>query len=119
MTKDTTQAGGFENGGLTAQFWNADPGQQINSYAYTTLRTSFKRNITTYDEYDKVLKSTFVFCLYLYAQGTINSELTDKSCEVVELSYHYPRMKMPTRSINFENYLQLSMLIGLLLLTMI
>ena len=30
MSKDTTQTSGFENGGLTAQFWNSDPANQIN-----------------------------------------------------------------------------------------
>lgn len=41
------------------------------------------------------MKSTFIFCLSVYAVGTINGDLTDKSCEVVELSYYYPRMSMP------------------------
>lgn len=83
MTKDNTMTGGFENGGLTASFWNADPADQINEYGYTTLRTTFSRNISTYDDYDRELKSTFVFCLYLFAEGTINSDLTDKGCEIV------------------------------------
>ena len=83
MSKDTTQAGGFENGGLTATFWNADPTAQIAEYAYTALKVTYTRNISTHDSYDRQLKSTFIFCLYLFAEGTINSELTDKECEIV------------------------------------
>ena len=97
IKKDTEQPGGFENGGLTATFWNADPSAQIAEYGYTALKTTFSRNISTHDNYDRKLKSTFIFCLYLFAEGTINSDLTDKECEIVELSYHYPRMEMPIK----------------------
>lgn len=77
--------------------WNAVPAEQIGGLAYTVLRINYHRNISTYDGYDRKLQSTFIFCLYLYTTGTINSDLTDKNCEVVELSYHYPRMVMPEK----------------------
>ena len=83
--------GGFENNGLSAKFWNAVPAEQIADYAYTGLRLLFSRNVSTFDDYDKKLSSTFIFCLHIYAQGSISSEVSDKSCEIVELSYSYVR----------------------------
>lgn len=65
--------GGFENNGLTAKFWNALPSAQIADFQYTSLRLMFSRNISTYDNYDKKLSSTFIFCLHIYAQGSISS----------------------------------------------
>ena len=59
------------------------PSDQIMAYSNTALRIMFSRNISTYDDYDKVLLSTFIFCLRIYSQGTINSEVSDKSCEIV------------------------------------
>lgn len=75
--------GGFENNGLRAKFWNAVPADQIASYSNTGLRIMFSRNVTTFDNFDKKLSSTFIFCLHIYAQGTISSEVSDKSCEIV------------------------------------
>jgi hypothetical protein len=75
-------ATGFDNNGLTANFWNCDPALPIN-YGYSSLRIMFSRNVSTFDPYDKQLLSTMVFCLHVFAQGTINSQVTDKSCEVV------------------------------------
>jgi hypothetical protein len=46
---------------------------------------------------DKDLLSTFTFCIYIYSQGSIGGSLTDKYCDVVELSYSYPRMSMPVK----------------------
>lgn len=97
MAKDTTQSGGYENGGLTLKYWNTDPAVVTSGYGYTAIRASFSRNISTYDKYDRKLLSTFIFCLYLYAEGTINSEMTSKSCEIVELSPSYTRMEMPVQ----------------------
>lgn len=95
MTKDSLAAGGYENSGILLKHWNAVPSAQISGLPLTALRINYSRNISTFDNYDRKLQSTFIFCMYLYTVGTINSQLTDKSCEVVELSYHYPRMKMP------------------------
>lgn len=77
--------------------WNAVPASQISGLSFTALRVNYRRNISTFDNYDKKLKSTFIFCAYLFTVGSINSELTDKSCDVVELSYHYLRLEMPTK----------------------
>jgi len=96
--------GGFENNGLSAQFWNAVPAAQISDYSNTALRIMFSRNISTFDDYDKKLSSTFIFCLHIYAQGSINSVVSDKSCEIVELSYSYVREDL----INTSNAFQLT-----------
>jgi len=53
--------------------WNAVPANQISGLSFTALRINFSRNITTFDFYDKPLKSTFIFCLYLFTVGSINS----------------------------------------------
>ena len=80
MQKDNTVVGGYENGGLTVQNWNTNPASPIPGYSYTTVRTTFTRNITTFDSYDRSLLSTFIFCLYMYAEGTLNSQQTAESC---------------------------------------
>lgn len=80
MIKDNANAGGYENNGLTLKNWNAVPANQNSAIPFTSLRINFNRNVTTFDGFDRELKSTFVFCLYLYSMGTINSDLTDKSC---------------------------------------
>lgn len=74
------------------------PANQISGLPFTALRISYRRNITTFDIFDRKLQSTFIFCLYMYTVGNINSDLTDKSCEVVELSYHFPRSTMPDKA---------------------
>lgn len=89
--KKDSATGGFENNGLSANFWNAVPSAQISEYSFTGLRIMFSRNISTFDDYDKKLSSTFIFCLHIYAQGSISSEVSDKSCEIVELSYSFVR----------------------------
>lgn len=92
MAKDNTETGGFENGGLSVASWNANPAYVTAGYGFTTVRTSFSRDINTYDGFDRPLLSTMIFCLYLFAEGTLNSELTAKQCEIVELSPFYPMM---------------------------
>lgn len=67
------------------------PANQLADYSNTGLRIMFSRNVSTFDDYDKKLSSTFIFCLHIYAQGSISSEVSDKSCEIVELSYSYVR----------------------------
>jgi len=81
MNLDNTAAG-FDNNGLSTGFWNCDPADPI-SYSYSAIRVLFSRDISTYDHYDKQLLSTMVFCMHIFGQGTINSQVTDKSCEVV------------------------------------
>ena len=76
MQKDNSVAGGYEDGGLTIQNWNTNPASPTPGYSYTTVRATFSRNITTFDSYDRSLLSTFIFCLYLYAEGTLNSQQT-------------------------------------------
>lgn len=83
MSKDIVNHGGYENSGLTLQHWNAVPATQIPGLSFTSLRITFSRNISTFDNYDRKLQSTFIFCLYLFNVGSINGELTDKSCEAV------------------------------------
>ena len=53
MTKDTNNAGGFENGGLVVKNWNAVPAQQISGLSFTALRINYSRNIKAFDQYDK------------------------------------------------------------------
>jgi hypothetical protein len=91
MTFDNN-AGGFQNPALTIKNWNADTNAQISGLSFTALRISFNRPVYTYDNYDKSMLSTFLFCIYLYSSGSINGALSDKSCEVVELSPVYIQM---------------------------
>lgn len=73
MSQDTSVAGGFKNGIFTLEDWNADPAKQISEFSSTALGLTFNRNISTYDSFDKEMKSTVVFCLYMYTEGTIVS----------------------------------------------
>lgn len=83
-TKDfDNNAKGFQNSALTLNNWNADPGNPIATLSLTALRISFSRDIYTYDNYDKTMLSTFLFCLYLYTSGSITGSLSDKSCEMI------------------------------------
>lgn len=97
MTLDNN-GGGFQNPALTIKHWNADTNNQISGLGFTALRISFSRAVYTYDNYDKSLLSTFLFCIYLYASGSINGALADKSCEVVEISPVYLQMGMGSTS---------------------
>ena len=83
MVKDNTVSGGYDNQALTAKFWNAVPAQFIAEVPTTNLLINFRRNISTHDSYDRNLLSTFSFCLYIFTTGSINADVTDKSCEVV------------------------------------
>ena len=85
MQKDNSVRG-YENGGLTLKNWNTNPASPTAGYAYTTVRATFSRNITTGDAYDRPLLSTFIFCVHLFAEGTLNSQKTSEGCEIVELS---------------------------------
>ena len=91
MSKDNQVNEGYDNSGLVAKFWNAVPASLIAEVSTTNLLINFQRIIDTHDNYDRKLLSTFSFCLYVYATGSINGELTDKTCEVVELSYQFQR----------------------------
>ena len=71
--KKDSSMGGFENNGFSAKFWNADPSKQIADYSYTALRLMFSRNVSTFDDYDRKMSSTIIFCLHIYAQGSIIS----------------------------------------------
>lgn len=97
MTLDNL-ASGFQNPALTIKTWNTVPANQIAGLSITALRISFSRDVYTYDPYDKQLLSTFLFCIYFYSSGSINSALSDKSCEVVELSTVYIAQSM---NVNF------------------
>jgi hypothetical protein len=79
---------------LTLQHWNADPGSTIPGLSMTALRISFARAVYTYDSYDKQMLSTFLFCLYIYTSGSVSGSLSDKSCEMVELSTSYLQMSV-------------------------
>ena len=83
---------GFQNPALAINHWNANTNAQISGLSFTALRKSFNRAVYTYDDYDKSMLSTFLFCFYLYASGSINGALSDKACEVVELSPVYVQM---------------------------
>lgn len=91
MNFDNT-AKGFQNPALTINHWNANPATQITGLSFTALRISFSRAVYTYDDYDKPMLSTFLFCFYLFASGSINGALSDKACEAVELSPVYLQM---------------------------
>ena len=109
-----TSANGFEDSGLSVTYENVNA-LSINSNITTTnVKIAFRRNISTYDPMDKELLSTFTFCLYLYSQGSIIGSLTDKYCDVVELSISYPKMVVPTRS--FASRLALALLLVAFLL---
>ena len=85
-------ATGYQNTALTLNHWNANPSTTISGLSITALRISFSRNIDTYDQYDKKMLSTFLFCMYLYTSGSISGALSDKSCAMVELSTSYLQM---------------------------
>jgi hypothetical protein len=91
-------AKGFQNPALTINHWNANPATQISGLSFTALRISFSRAVYTYDDYDKSMLSTFLFCFYLFASGSINGALSDKACEVVELSPVYLQMGLAAPS---------------------
>jgi hypothetical protein len=94
-------AGGFQNEGFYLNSWNADPGNPISSISFTAIRLNFSRAVYTYDTYDKNLLSTFIFCVYLYSSGSITGSLSDKACEIVELSTSYLSMAVPQSSGEF------------------
>lgn len=73
-------AAGFQNPALTLAHWNADPGSPIAGLSITALRITFSRNVYTYDNYDKSMLSTFLFCIYLYTSGSVSGSLSDKAC---------------------------------------
>lgn len=76
-------ATGFQNPALTLNTWNTNASAQISGLGFTALRINFTRAVYTYDNYDKTMYSTFLFCIYLYSSGSITGALSDKSCEVV------------------------------------
>jgi hypothetical protein len=88
------QALGYQNPALSLNHWNCDPANQIAELGISALRISFKREVYTFDDYDKTMLSTFLFCMYLYSSGSINGALSDKSCEVVELSPSFSQLEM-------------------------
>ena len=45
--------------------------------------------------------STFLFCMYLYTSGSVSGSLSDKSCEMVELSKSFLEMTVST---SWERY---------------
>ncbi len=53
MIKDNTNAGGYENNGLTLKNWNAVPASQNSAIPFTSLRINFNRNVTTFDGFDR------------------------------------------------------------------
>jgi hypothetical protein len=76
-------AAGYQNPALTLLHWNADPSNPISGLQQTSLRMFFSRDVYTYDQYDKTMLSTFIFCIYLYSSGSIKGALSDKACEIV------------------------------------
>lgn len=90
--------GGYENSGLSATYQNVNAAAIDSNITTTNVKIVFSRNVSTFDALDKSLLSTFTFCLYIYSRGSITGSLTDKYCDVVELSYSYPRMTMPVKS---------------------
>ena len=87
-------AAGYQNPALTLQHWNCNPATQIAELSISALRITFKREIYTYDGYDKTMLSTFLFCMYLYSSGSINGALSDKSCEIVEISPSFVQLRL-------------------------
>jgi|JI6StandDraft_1071083.scaffolds.fasta_scaffold26901_1 hypothetical protein len=115
MQLDTSN-NAFENGGLTAIYENVNAGAINSNISTTNVKVSFSRNISTFDQMDKQLLSTFTFCIYIYAQGSIVGSLTDKYCDVVELSVSYPKMTLPIRTTTYQaKLLATLLLLGLLL----
>ena len=87
-----SSGGGYEDGAFVVNHWNANTSSQISGLGFTALRISFSRAVYTYDDYDKSMLSTFLFCIYLYSSGSIKGALSDKSCAVVELNPSYLQM---------------------------
>lgn len=118
MRKDV-DGGGFENNGLTATYENVNASAINSNITTTNVKVSFSRNISTFDPLDKQLLSTFTFCIYVYNQGSIAGSLTDKYCDVVELTVSYPKMTMPVRTTTFAGRNLLAVLLALLLLALL
>lgn len=114
--KKDSSMGGFENKAFSAKFWNTDPAKQIADYSYTALRMMFSRNVSTFDDYDRKLSTTFIFCLHIFAQGSMVSEVSDKSCEIVELSETYVKDYVKMKAYGQIAKASLILMIGFLVL---
>jgi hypothetical protein len=82
LTLDTVK-NGFNNNGLRINYQNCNSSNINNDIGGSNLKISFQRNVSTYDKYDKKLISTFSFCIYLYAGGSVTVNQTDHYCDVV------------------------------------
>jgi hypothetical protein len=106
-------AAGFQNPALTVKTWNTNTSAQISGLGISALRINFTRAVYTYDSYDKSMLSTFLFCMYLYSSGSTSGALSDKGCEVVELSPVYVQMGLASSG---EGYLSVLLLAALMMM---